>query len=293
MTDAGVSRNALAIDSADSGSQDAGRSRRFRSWRPAGGRQALSGAGAEIPSLQFRRPDRPGRHGPHRFERVRNRADSAGLDPDRRARGRKNHHRADSRPRAELRTAGRFGEGADHPHAGAGRALPGDHGKPAHGRAGNGRRLPHRRRRRAPDQRQRALCAGQRALQGLHHRRSPHALDRGVQRLPEDAGRAAGARQIRVRHHRNPQGAGDGAVALPALRPAPGRCRRADGASCQHRGQGKRRGGAGGARHHRPRGGRLGARFAVAVRSGDRACRRRWCAPMRCGRCSASPTAPG
>ena len=28
---------------------------------------------------------------------------SAGLDPDRRARGRQNHHRADSRPRAELR----------------------------------------------------------------------------------------------------------------------------------------------------------------------------------------------
>ena len=26
------------------------------------------------------------------------------------------------------------------------RALPGDHGKPAHGRAGNGRRVPHRRR---------------------------------------------------------------------------------------------------------------------------------------------------
>ena len=32
------------------------------------------------------------------------------------------------------------------------RALPGDHGKPAHGRAGNGRRLPYRRRRRPPDQ---------------------------------------------------------------------------------------------------------------------------------------------
>ena len=38
--------------------------------------------------------------------------------------------------------------------------------------------------------------------------------------------------------------------------------------------KGKRRGGAGGARHHRARGGRLGARFAVAVRSGDRACGR-------------------
>ena len=190
---------------------------RFRARRPAGGRQALSGAGAEIPAVQFRGPDRPGRRGPYRFERVRNRENSAGLDSDRGARGRENHHGPDSGPRAQLRTAGRISEAADHPHASAGCALPGDHGKPAHGRAGDGRGLPYRRRRRAPDQRQRALCAGQRALQGLHHRRSPHALDRGVQRVPENIGRAAGARQIRVRHHRNPQGAGDGAVALPAL----------------------------------------------------------------------------
>ena len=49
---------------------------------------------------------------------------------------------------------------------------------------------------------------------------------RGVQRAAEDAGRAAAARQVHLRHHRNPQGAGDGAVALPALRPAPRRCRR-------------------------------------------------------------------
>ena len=33
-----------------------------------------------------------------------------------------------------------------------GRALPGDHGKPAHGRAGDGRGLAYRRRRRPPDQ---------------------------------------------------------------------------------------------------------------------------------------------
>src|ERR1700704_2295790 len=44
---------------------------------------------------------------------------------------------------------------------------------------------------------------GERAVQGLHHRRSARALDRGLQRIPEDAGGAAGARQIRVRHHRN------------------------------------------------------------------------------------------
>ena len=43
--------------------------------------------------------------------------------------------------------------------------------------------------------------------------------------LPEDAGRAAAARQVHLRHHRDPQGAGDHPVALPALRPAPGRAR--------------------------------------------------------------------
>ena len=69
-----------------------------------------------------------------------------------------------------------------------------------------------------------------RALQGLHPRRSAHAVDAGVQRAAEDAGRAAAARQIHLRHHRNPQGAGDGAVALPAFRSAPRR-RRAAGAS--------------------------------------------------------------
>ena len=266
---------------------------RVRSRRPAAGGQALPGAGAQIPPLQFRRPDRPGGHGPHRFECVRDRPDSAGLDPDRRARRRQDHHRANSRPRAELRVAGRIGEGTDHPHAGARRALPGDHGKPAHGRAGNGRRLPYRRRRRAPDQRQRALRAGQRALQGLHHRRSPHALDRGLQRLPEDAGRAAGACQIRVRHHRNPQSAGHGAVALPAVRPAPGRCRRADGASCpisparKTSRSSRRRSASSRARRK--------ARCAIRCRCSTRRSRmpRARCAPTRCGRCSASPTAPG
>ncbi len=39
--------------------------------------------------------------------------------------------------------------------------------------------------------------------------------------LVEDAGGAAARREIRLRHHRGAQGAGDGAVALPALLPAP------------------------------------------------------------------------
>ena len=126
-------------------------------------------------------------------------------------------------------------------HAGARRALPGDHGKPARRRDRDGRRLAQRRRRRPPDQRRRALRAGIGPLQGLHHRRSAHALRRGVQRAAEDAGGAAAAREIHVRHDRDPQGAGHGPVALPALRPAPRRCRRAGAASARHRRQGERR----------------------------------------------------
>ena len=119
-----------------------------------------------------------------------------------------------------------------------------------------------------------------------------HMLSRrGVQRAAEDAGRAAAARQVHLRHHRNPQGAGDGAVALPALRSAPRRCRAAGQASRRHRRQGEDRGRAGGAGADRARGRRLGARFAVAVRSGASRMPRARCAPRTCGRCSALPTA--
>ncbi len=109
-----------------------------------------------------------------------------------------------------------------------------DHGKPPCRRDRDGRGLAQRRRRRAPDQRGGALLAGVGALQGLHPRRSAHALGRGVQRAAQDAGRAAAACEVRVRHHRNPQSADHGAVALPALRPAPRRYRDAGEAPRRH-----------------------------------------------------------
>ena len=49
--------------------------------------------------------------------------------------------------------------------------------------------------------------------------------DGGLQRAAEDAGRAAAAREVHLRDHRDPQGAGHDPVALPALRSAPRRCR--------------------------------------------------------------------
>ena len=128
-------------------------------------------------------------------------------------------------------------------------------------------------------------------LQGLHHRRGPHALGEGVQRLPEDAGGAAAAREVHLRHHRDPQGPGHDPVPLPALRPAPHRGGQARGASGPHLRRRRRAGRPGSARRHRPRGGRLGARFALADRSGHRPWRRRRHAPTPCATCWGLPTA--
>ena len=65
----------------------------------------------------------------------------------------------------------------------------------------------HRRGADAP--RQCPLRAGARAAQGLHHRRGPHADRAGLQRAPEDAGGAAGARRLRARDHGGAAPAGD------------------------------------------------------------------------------------
>ena len=72
----------------------------------------LPRAGAQIPPGDLRRPDRPGRHGAHDLERVRDRPHPAGLDPHRRARRRQDHDRAHPGPRAQLRAAGRLGRPA-------------------------------------------------------------------------------------------------------------------------------------------------------------------------------------
>src|SRR3977135_1187122 len=58
--------------------------------------------------------------------RTASKAFETGRAPGGRAGHRKNHHRAESRPRTELRAAGWLGEGANHSHASARRALPGD-----------------------------------------------------------------------------------------------------------------------------------------------------------------------
>ena len=72
------------------------------------------------------------------------------------------------------------------------------------------------------------------ALQGSHHGRGPHGDDPGLQRLAEDAGGAAAARQVHLRDDRDQEGPDHHPVALPALRSAPRR-QRASGAASRPR----------------------------------------------------------
>ncbi len=62
-------------------------------------------------------------------------------------------------------------------------------------------------------------------LLGVHHRRGPHALGRGLQRLPQDARRAARTRDLHPRHHRKTQDHPHDPLALPDLRLQPHPCR--------------------------------------------------------------------
>ncbi len=76
------------------------------------------------------------------------------------------------------------------------------------------------------------LRAGLRAPEGLHPRRGAHALDGGLERVPEDARGAAAEHRLRARDDRGAEGAADRRRPLPPLRlPAP------DGRADRHRGR--------------------------------------------------------
>ena len=144
--------------------------------RPATGtRSRLPGARAEIPAGELRRPDRPGADGPHADQRFRARPHRAGLDADRRARRRQDDDRPHPRARPQLQDRGQSTR-ADRRPRGARRSLPRHHGRPPCRRDRDGRRLAHRHRRHPRDHRA-CATAGLGALQGLHHRRSAHAVD--------------------------------------------------------------------------------------------------------------------
>ena len=67
---------------------------------------------------------------------------------------------------------------------------------------------------------------------GLHHRRSSHVVELGFQRAVEDAGGAAAACRVYLRHHRNSQNSGDDSLPLPALQLSPDCANRDRRAAC-------------------------------------------------------------
>ena len=80
------------------------------------------------------------------------------------------------------------------------------------------RRQQPRHRRDPPASAERRRAAEPCAVQDLHHRRSPHAHEGGVQRAAQDAGRAARACEVHLRHDRGEQDPDHDPVALPAVR---------------------------------------------------------------------------
>ncbi len=126
------------------------------------------------------------------------------------------------------------------------------------------------------------------ALLGLHHRRGAHALGRGVQRLPQDARRAARPCRVHPGHHRETQDHPHDPLALPGLRLQPHTRGGRRGLSALHRRRGGRCCGRRVAEPHRPQGRRRHARRAVDVRQGRVVLRRR--PPLQGGRAHAQRT---
>ena len=174
MTDAGtppISHDAIpgASDSSRQGGFDLGGSPQAR--------QALSCAGAKIPSAQFRRSDRPGGDGAHPVAMRSTGRIAARLHADRGSRGRQDHDRAHARARAELRIARRLGERADHRHA-----VPGVHCQAImESRHMDVLEMDAASHTGIDDMREIIdsvrYAPVERPLQGLHHRRSAHAVE--------------------------------------------------------------------------------------------------------------------
>ena len=162
----------------------------------------------------LRRRGRPAACGADAGKRDPPAAHRARLSFRRPARRRQDHARAHLRQGDELsRSAGRR---AVLPL----RILPCDRGGAQPRRDGGGRRQPQHHRRYARTGRRRADPAGRRPLQNLHHRRSPHALQAGVERAAENGGGAARPCEVHLCDHRSPSGPADDHFALPAVRSA-------------------------------------------------------------------------
>jgi DNA polymerase-3 subunit gamma/tau len=115
----------------------------------------------------------------------------------------------------------------------------------------------------------------------------------GLQRPAQDARRTAATCEVHLRHHRNPQGAGYRAVALPAFRPAPPGCRVAGAASVERVRARKRAAAEDEALRMIARAAEGSVRdgLSCSIRLSPTARTRSW--QQTCNPCLACPTAPG
>ena len=241
--------------------------------RPAGksGRiraHDLSSSCPQVAPQAFCRSGRPGACGARPVQCVDRTTPASRLPADRHARRGQNHHCPHSGQKPELRN--RRGRRAVRRV----RRLSADRRRPVCGLAGNRRRQQHRHRQYPRSAGQRPVRAQRGPLQGVHHRRSAHAVQVGIQRHAENAGRTARPRQIHPGHHRPAKSAGHRAVALFAILAAqydPAAGGGASGACAGYRTSQLR---AGRAHPAGPRGVWLDARCAVAAGPGH--CLRHW-----------------
>ena len=187
-------------------------SRRRHRRRRRSCRAFLHGRRSPLPPSAVRGRRRPGPRRPVAQERHPAEPDRPGVSLLRNARRRQDLDGADLRQVPQLRAPG-----ADRRSLPDVRYLPGDHRRAGCRRHRDRRGQQQRRRAGARAEATRLAAAQPVAIQDLLHRRSAHALDRGVQRALEDPRRAAAARQVPLRHHRGQQDSDHGALALPAL----------------------------------------------------------------------------
>ena len=167
-------------------------------------RHVLPRPRSQVPAVDLLRGRRPGARHAHARERVRGRAAST-------TRSCSAARAAAARPRSRASSARRSNCEGRRP-ARASRAACASAcvsiDERQRGRlSGDGRRVEPRHRRDPRADRGGALPARGAAQEGLRHRRSPHAHDRGVQRAAEDARGAAAARHVRARDDRAAQAA--------------------------------------------------------------------------------------
>ena len=118
------------------------------------------------------------------------------------ARDRQDLDREDPRPLAQLRATGPTLRALRRV-----RVLRRDRQLDLARRDRDGRRLEQLGRRHPRPAREGRLRPGAGRLEGLHPRRGAHALQRGLERVPEDARGAAAEHDLRARHDRGAQGA--------------------------------------------------------------------------------------